>query len=88
MAEITPREAVSYALSPGMLSLYALYVVGYLLFGVAGWLIVEWAWRGGLGNLAQLLAILLNLAGILIIIGATIGLAYKVIADATSRTLG
>lgn len=88
MATVSSTEAFRYALSSDMLALYAMYFVGYLLIAAGTWLIVNWGWRGGLGNVAELLGLLCYLGGFLVIVGATIGVAFKVITDANSRATG
>lgn len=86
---VPPREAFGYALSREMLTLYGVFVGGYVLLIIGTWFGFNWATRGGGGGLVgQLLAALLTLAGFVTILGAVIGFAYKVIADANSRARG
>lgn len=83
MSAVTPREALSYALSKDMIVLYATVIVGYIALGVGGGLASTWALRGGLaGVIGQLMTAVLFLGGFVAVLGGLIAFIYKVIADA------
>lgn len=85
MAAVTPREALSYALSRDMAILYAVVLAGYAATVVGGLFAASWAMRGGgAGLIGQLLSALFFIGGFVGVLGGLIGFIYKVIADATA----
>lgn len=85
MSVVTPRDALGYALSRELFALYCVVVLGYLAVALGAWVGLEWAWRcGGAGAVGQLLGLALSAAGFLAVLGAVVGLLYKVIADANA----
>ena len=85
MATVSPREALAYALGREMAILYAVVLAGYVAMILGGWFGSSWALRGGgAGLVGQLLAAVSFLAGLVAVLGGSIGFVYKVIADANS----
>jgi hypothetical protein len=84
MAVVTAREALRYVVSREMALLYAVVIVGTLCLGLG----VE-AFRLGRGSnlflLADVLRTLFLVVGTVLVYGGTIGLLYKLVADAHAR---
>lgn len=84
MEVVTAREALRYVVSREMALLYAVVIVGVLALGLG----VE-AFLLGRGSnlflLADVLQTLFLVVGTVLVYGGTIGIIYKIIADAHAR---
>lgn len=85
MATVTPREALTYALSRDMAILYAVVLAGYAATILGGLFATSWAVRGGgAGLIGKLLSAVFFIGGFVGVLGGLIGFVYKVIADANA----
>ncbi len=84
MSPIQSRTALRYALSREMAILYGVVLVGYVVTLFGGWFAVRRViWGGGFRFVAEILTPALFAIGFVIILAGLIGIAYKLIADAT-----
>lgn len=84
MAVVTAREALRYAVSREMALLYAVVILGVLLFAL-GAESLRFGRGSNLFLLADALRVVFVVAGTVLVYGGFVAIAYKLVADAHAR---
>ena len=91
MPDLTAREALEYAISPRMLRLFGVVLLGQLLLSVAFGLIRSGPFHGFRGIvsllpvLQWLVGVALALVGLLALYGGLVAILYVIIVDGTAH---